>query len=248
MPDKNGNRAVWESASLKHVMEYDDLLEQARAERLIGAEGAVLTPVLAGGRVHVVHLQSGHGVDDHALLKAGARSVLGVDYSTVAATAAQRRAADLRAACQYIVASIPPVPLRSGCADVIYTGKGALIWIVDLAAWAAEVVRLLHPGGHLFVLESHPLVPLWSWDEDEVRLRQDRSYFMRSFVNDTFPAGGAVEQHRTLAEIVMTIEGAGLQILHLAEHPEPFWRPGSLDAAAWRGQLPNTFTLLARRG
>lgn len=46
----------------------------------------------------------------------------------------------------------------------------------------------------------------------------------------------------------MTIEGAGLQILHLAEHPEPFWRPGSLDAAAWRGQLPNTFTLLARRG
>jgi len=91
-------------------------------------------------------------------------------------------------------------------------------------------------------------VPLWSWDEDEVRLRQDRSYFMRSFVNDTFPAGGAVEQHRTLAEIVMTIEGAGLQILHLAEHPEPFWRPGSLDAAAWRGQLPNTFTLLARRG
>lgn len=87
---------------------------------------------------------------------AGARSLLGVGYSTVAATAAQHRAADLRAAGQYIVASIPPVPLRSGCADVIYTGKGALIWIVDLAAWAAEVVRLLHPGGHLFVLESHP--------------------------------------------------------------------------------------------
>jgi len=36
----------------------------------------------------VVHLQSGHGLDDIALVAAGAHSVTGVDFSEVAATAA----------------------------------------------------------------------------------------------------------------------------------------------------------------
>jgi hypothetical protein len=52
----------------------------------------------------------------------------------------------------------------------------------------------------------------------------DRDYFGRSHANDTFPAGGAVEWY-----------------------PEPFWRPGGVCAAAWGGQLPNSFALLARR-
>jgi len=39
---------------------------------------------------------------------------------------------------------------------------------------------------------------------------------------------------------------AGLDLLHVGEHAEPFWRPGGIDAAAWRGALPNSFTLLAR--
>ena len=40
---------------------------------------------------------------------------------------------------------------------------------------------------------------------------------------------------------------AGMSVLHLAEHPEPFWRAGGVAAAAWDGRLPNTFSLLARR-
>jgi len=89
---------------------------------------------------------------------------------------------------------------------------------------------------------------LWTWDEDEPRIRADRSYFAESHVNDTFPAGGAVQWQRTLGEIVSTLSAAGLQILHLGEYPEPFWRMGGVDAAAWAGRLPNAFALLARRG
>src|ERR1035438_5028438 len=33
----------------------------------------------------------------------------------------------------------------------------------------------------------------------------------------------------------------------LTEYPEPFWRPGGVNAAAWDGRLPNTYSLLARR-
>ncbi|NAZ85467.1 hypothetical protein [Kineococcus indalonis] len=40
---------------------------------------------------------------------------------------------------------------------------------------------------------------------------------------------------------------AGLELLELREHPEPFWRPAGVRAAAWDGRLPNTYSLLARR-
>jgi SAM-dependent methyltransferase len=240
------NRLVWERASEKHVREYDDFLRQAReGGSLFDRELDLLQPVLRPGPA-VVHLQSGHGLDDVGLLVAGARSVVGVDFSRVATAAAQRRATELHLACRYLVAEIPGVPLATGCADLVYTGKGALIWMRDLKAWARDAVRLLRPTGHLFVYESHPAVPLWSWDRDEPRIRPDRSYFARSFVNDSFPADGAVEWQWTLGEIVTALASAGLNVVHLSEHAEPFWRPDDADAAAWQGRLPNAFMLLAR--
>jgi SAM-dependent methyltransferase len=246
-PDVRRNRVAWETASGKHVREHRDLLAQARTgSSLFPAERDLLGPLLRAAPM-VVHPQSGNGLDDLDLARAGARSVVGVDFSETAATAAQRRADELGVACHYVVGTVPGVPLRDGCADLVYTGKGALIWMPDLAAWARDLARLLRPGGHLFVYEGHPAVPLWTWDEDEPRIRPDRSYFGRSFINDVFPANGAREWQWTLGEIVTVLVSAGVKVLHLSEYAEPFWRYGGVDAAAWRGRLPNAFALLARR-
>ena len=246
-PQVDANRQVWESASEKHVREYDDLLAEARAGgSLVASELRLLAPILAAAP-EVVHLQSGQGLDDVDLVRHGARSVVGVDYSLVATGAAQRRADELGLPIRYVNAEVPARVLDDACADLVYTGKGALIWMVDLDAWARDIVRLLRPGGHLFVHEAHPLVPVWSWDTDEARVRPDRGYFASSHVNDSFPAGGAVEWQRTLGQIVTTVVSAGLEVLGLEEYPDPFWRPGDLVAAAWNGQLPNSFALLARR-
>jgi hypothetical protein len=149
--------------------------------------------------------------------------------------------------CRYVIGEVPGVPLRDGCADLLYTGKGALIWMPDLTAWANDLVRLVRPSGHLFVYEQHPAVPLWTWDEDKARVRPDRSYFARRHVNDTFPGRGAVEWQWTLGEIVNVLVSAGLQVRYLAEYPEPFWQPDGVTAAAWQGALPNSFALLARK-
>ena len=51
---------------------------------------------------------------------------------------------------------------------------------------------------------------LWTWDEDRPRIREDRSYFGRSHVNDTFPGRGAVEWQWTLAEIITAVAAAGM--------------------------------------
>jgi SAM-dependent methyltransferase len=241
------NRRAWETASEKHIREYDELLAEAAAGgSLLDVERDLLAGVLRRSPA-VVHLQSGNGTDDVALVNAGARSVVGVDYSEVAAGAAQRRADELGVACRYVVAALPGAPLADARADLVYTGKGALIWMPDLARWAADVSRLLRPGGHLFVYEAHPAEPLWTWDADEPGIRADRGYFARSHVNDSFPANGAVQWQWTLGEIVTTVAAAGLEVVHLGEYPEPFWRMGGVTAAAWNGRLPNAFSLLARR-
>jgi SAM-dependent methyltransferase len=241
------NRTAWDEAAHKYVREHDDLLAQGAAGgSLARPELDVLTPLLTAGP-RVVHLQSGHGLDDLDLVRLGARGVVGVDFSRVTAGAAERRAEQLGLPCTYVVAEIPPIPLADGCAELVYTGKGALIWLTDLDAWAREVTRLLTPGGHLVVHEAHPMVPLWTWDVDEPRIRPDRSYFASTHLNDTFPGNGAVEHQWTLGQVVTAVAGAGLSLLGLAEHAEPFWRPGEVEAAAWQGRLPNTYTMIARR-
>jgi SAM-dependent methyltransferase len=241
------NRMAWETASEHHLTDYDQHLAVAAAGTAVhDVERELLRDVL-DRRPTVVHPQSGGGWDDTALIQAGARRVIGVDFSATAARGAQRRANDLGADVRYVIAAVPGVPLRDGCADLVYTGKGALIWMRDITAWAVDMARLLRPGGTLFVYEGHPAVPLWTWDEDEPRIRPDRSYFCETFVNDSFPANGAVEWQWTLGQIVTAVARAGLEIRHLAEYPEPFWRMGDLDAAAWHGRLPNAYSLLARR-
>jgi SAM-dependent methyltransferase len=247
-PDVERNHTAWEAASEKYVREYQELLDAARAHSsLAQCELDVLRPLLVSAP-DVVHLQSGNGLDDLDLVAAGARRVVSVDFSEVAIAAAQRRARELAADCRYVVAEVPGVPLGDQCADLVYTGKGALIWMRDLGAWAADAARLLRQAGHLFIYEAHPAVPLWTWDEDETRIRPDRSYFGRCHRNDTFPARGALEWQWTLGEIINAVITAGLDVLHVAEHPEPFWRPQDFTtAAAWQGRLPNTFSLLAQR-
>jgi SAM-dependent methyltransferase len=246
-PVTQNNRKAWETASLKYVREYEDLLAEAASGASLNTdERSILREVLHGAP-KVVHLQSGNGTDDVALVQAGARFVVGVDYSSVAVGAAQRRADELGVACRYVLGSVPGVPVADQSADLVYTGKGALIWMPDLEAWAREVARLLRPRGHMFVYEAHPASELWTWDEDRARIREDRSYFGRSFVNDTFPAGGAVQWQWNLGQVVTAVVVAGMEVLRLDEYAEPFWEMGGVSAAAWDGRLPNSFALLARR-
>jgi hypothetical protein len=41
-----------------------------------------------------------------------------------------------------------------------------------------------------------------------------------------------VEWQWTLGEIITAVAAAGLEIVHLGEYPEPFWRAGGVSAAA----------------
>ncbi|GAB3452188.1 class I SAM-dependent methyltransferase [Kineococcus endophyticus] len=245
MDDHERTREAWGRAGEKYVREHAEFLEQARTATLFPHELEVVADLLRQGP-EVLHLMSGNGVDDHALLRAGAVRVTGLDYDERAVTSAQERADALGAPIRYVRADVPPFPVPDASVDLVYTGKGAVVWVADLDAWAQETARVLRPGGHLFVHEAHPMVPLYDLDAQTTRMRDDRSYFAASHVNDTFPAHGAVEWQHTVGSIVTAVAGAGLRVEVLREHPAPFWKPGEVEAAAWDGRLPNSYSLLAR--
>lgn len=253
------NRLAWDVAARKYEEESERLISQALSgPALVEVEREVLAPIVGAAGL-VVHLQSGHGLEDLDLARLGARVVVGIDFSVVTASAADARARLLDVPVRYAVSECLTSALRSGCADLVYTGKGALMWLPDIGAWANEVARLLRPGGRLFLYEAHPAATLWSRDPDGARLRPDRSYFHHTRVNDTFPASAieryaaqpgvdAVEWQWTLADVVNSLIDAGLQLEQLYEHPEPFWQPDHGKVPAWDGRLPNSFSLLATAG
>ena len=129
-----------------------------------------------------VHLQCSHGNDALSLLTLGAAEVVGVDISERLLAVARRKTAALNAPASWHLADVLQTPdTLNGTADLVYTGKGALCWMMDLDAWASVVARLLAPGGRLFIYEGHPLDWVWDTDAETYTLdKQHGDYFSRT--------------------------------------------------------------------
>lgn len=199
-----------------------------------------------------IHLQCSHGNDALSLLHQGAAEVVGVDISGRLLAVARRKTQVLSAPASWHCCDVLQTPaMLDGTADLVYTGKGALCWMTDLAAWAAVVARLLVSGGRLFIYESHPLDWVWNKDAPGYMLDQEHgNYFSEKFRNSLFSQVTESTPHYrqwTLGQIVNSVIGAGLALERLEEYPEPFWAqfPHMPDATLHR--LPHTFALLARK-
>jgi SAM-dependent methyltransferase len=241
-------------------VEADVALLRAGGTSLLPPELEVLAPLLARCR-RAIHLQCSHGFDALSLWRLGAREVVGVDLSERMLALARGKAELLGAPATFHHADVlaPPAEL-DGTADLVYTGKGALPWVLDLGAWAGVVARLLAPGGRFYIHEGHPLNWVWAPDADEVRLRDDWDYFARAarangdfpglFLDDLAPPGTeparAYERQWGLGEVVSALADAGLVLERLSEHPEHFWPLFPHVPADRLRRLPHTFSLLMR--
>jgi SAM-dependent methyltransferase len=197
-----------------------------------------------------IHLQCSGGVDALSLLSLGAAEVVGVDISERLLASARRKTEALGAAAAWHCCDVLQTPEDlNGTADLVYTGKGALCWMMDITAWAAVVARLLAPGGWLFIHEGHPLN--WVWDAEAssyVLDPHDGNYFSDRF-KEGLPVSGSesIARYRQwpLGQIVNSVIGAGLKLEQLHEYPEPFWdhfpnMPGEI-----LHRLPHAFAILA---
>jgi len=211
-----------------------------------------------------IHLQCAGGTDTLSLWKLGAAEVVGVDISEKMITVAQRKTAALAAPARWYCCDILDTPHElDGSADLVYTGKGALPWMMDIQAWAGVVVRLLKPGGKLYVFEGHPLD--WVWDMDAATYQfsaKTGDYFAEMVATDRgWPIfSDAIQEHAdknllhvherqwTLGAILNSLVAAGLQLECFEEYPDLFWNQFPSLPADLARRLPHTFSLLMRKG
>ena len=181
------------------------------------------------GGLRLAHLQCHFGLDtlDLVRMHPGLEAV-GLDFSRPAIDAATRLAdeLDLAKRATFVHADVHDATeaLGAGAFDVVYTGKGALIWLPDLAPWAAECAGLLKPGGWLYLCEYHPVA--WCFDQSSPTVRYD--YFgTEPFVDEsagTYAEPGApttenlsYEWCQPLSKVVEAVIGAGFEIRFLHE-------------------------------
>jgi SAM-dependent methyltransferase len=175
------NRLAWDEAAERYEGWFDE------AVTLLRSGGTNLFPEelarigdLRGRCRRAIHLQCAGGRDTLSLWNAGADEVVGVDFSPRMLDLARRLAEAVGAAdaARWIEADVLDVPHElDGTADLLYTGRGSLMWLADLDAWAAVLVRLLAPAGRLVIFEGHPAEWLFDVDDDGRWIATEYDYF-----------------------------------------------------------------------
>lgn len=198
----------------------------------------------------VLHLQCHLGTETIAFAQRGARAV-GLDISGEAVSSARNLAQRANIPVEYVHANVYDAPdaLQGRQFDVIYTGKGALYYLPDLAAWARTIAQLLRPGGTLYIAEFHPLLnalrprphngdgpDLVGHDHHADSLVIGHDYLangvMQRESTHTYTDGPALEEGATdffewmhgLDDVINAVTAAGLLIGSLRESPQIPWR------------------------
>jgi SAM-dependent methyltransferase len=255
------NRRAWDEAAERYEAWFDEAVALIRSgesnlfpveERLIGD--------LRGRCRRAIHLQCAGGRDTLSLWNLGADEVVGVDFSPRMLELAGRLSDATGAPADWILADVLETPHHlDASADLIYTGRGSLIWIQDLDAWAEVVVRLLSPTGRFVMFEGHPAEWLFDVGPDgrwiateynyfagpEASRGWDPAYIDRLSIPDSEQAWKFARAW-TLGEVVTALASAGLRIDQLAEHPVDWWGghddalPGELE------RIPLSFSIVGR--
>jgi SAM-dependent methyltransferase len=255
------NRIAWNQGATRYAAELEETIAFIRGggSNLHPIERANLGDLRPWCRV-AIHLQCASGRDTLSLWNEGVARVVGVDISDVHIANARRLSEAVAAPATWYCCDVLDAPHElDGTADLVYTGRGALCWLHDLDGWAAVIYRLLKPGGVLHVLDGHPVN--WLFDADaETLVASGTHYFAHAEWNRGWPTtymgdlGKPVEEHAIkherlwpLAAIFTALRGAGLAVELFGEYPDDYWDSFPNLRPEFRGRLPMTFAMLARR-
>ncbi len=262
------NRAWWDGAAAIHGNDpiYDTKALIAGADSLSQEEEtAIAVSVGSVDGLDVIHIQCHIGFDTISLARRGAR-ITGLDFSPVALAKAEELATLAGAEVTWVRADAARIPADlHGRFDLAYATIGAICWIEDISAWMRSAAATLRPGGHLVLVEIHPLLNMVAEQE---AFSLDFPYAFdgphRFDEPGTYAAPRAelassetVNFAHSLGETVTAAIEAGLRIDSFTEHleasmsPRPPLVPRETDGRyrlRLEGQLlPILFTLLAAK-
>jgi len=247
------NADWWNETSSWYGKEIDHEIEFLRSGgiHLFESERQLLGDIKPWCK-RAIHLQCSHGNEALSLLNYGASEVIGVDISENLLEVARYKAETLNARATFIQFDILETPHSlNSTANLVYTGKGAICWMMDIKAWASVVSTLLKPNGVFFIYESHPMDWVWNVDAAEYVLDPKHGdYFSDMPRTQLFSPQTKTSPHYrqwTLSDVINSLIGAGLTIECLMEYPEPFWKQFYDMPDSVLQKLPHSFAILARK-
>jgi SAM-dependent methyltransferase len=256
------NRSAWDEAAERYEGWFDESVEEIRSGRgnLFDVEVQLIGD-LRGRCRRAIHLQCAAGRDTLSLWNLGAEEVVGVDISPRMLDLAARLTAATGAPARWVLSDVLDTPHElDGTADLVYTGRGAIIWLHDLDGWASVVVRLLSPNGRFVLFEGHPAEWLFDVDEDGRWIATDYDYFggaeaSRGWSPEYIDHLSIEEPDQswkfarawTLAEVLTALLRAGLVIDEVGEHPVDWWGGHTDVRPSDRGRIPLSFSVVGHR-
>jgi SAM-dependent methyltransferase len=173
----------------------------------------------------LVHLQCHFGLDTLAWARRGA-DVTGLDFSAPAIEQARALATAAGLEAEFVQSDVYAARSALGrrTFDIVYTGRGALVWLPDIRRWADVVASLLKPGGFLYLSEFHPLAEILG--DDDLTVRYDYFHTEPKVWDEpgTYADPQAETQHNVtyewthgLGEVVTAVIDAGLRLEFLHE-------------------------------
>jgi SAM-dependent methyltransferase len=245
-------RHAWDEAAERYEGWLGEAIDLIRSGgvNLFGAEVELIGD-LHGRCRRAIHLQCAGGRDTLSLWNLGAAEVVGVDFSPRMLELADRLATATGAPARWVLADVLETPRElDGTGDLVYTGRGSLIWLQDLGAWARVISRLLSPDGRFVLFEGHPVEWLFDADEDGHWRATGYDYFAGPEASrgwapeyiDRLSIPDPAQSWKfarawTLGEVITALLRAGLQLDQVADvRPEE------------RGRVPLSFSIVGRRG
>lgn len=257
------NRAAWDEAAERYEGWYDEAVALIRSggTNLFGAEVELIGD-LHGRCRRAIHLQCAGGRDTLSLWNLGADEVVGVDFSPKMLALAARLTAATGAPASWILSDVLETPHElDGTADLLYTGRGSLIWLQDLEAWAAVIARLLSPSGRFVLFEGHPAEWLFDADVDGRWIATDYDYFGGAEASrgwapeyidhlsiDEADQSWKFARAWTLGEVITALLHADLRLEAVTEYPIDWWGGHADVRQEDRGRVPLSFSVTGRKG
>lgn len=194
------------------VSNYNDLLEQPAMQKLL--------PDVQNKSV--LDLGCGFGNNCMDFVQRGAEKVVGVDLSkNMLALARQKNSSDK---IHYKNMSMTEIAALHEKFDLIYSSL-AFHYIQDLNALMCDVYQLLNNGGVLLFSQEHP-VTTCSMNDENHYIKNERGeavaysmshYAITGLRKTEWFVDGVERYHRTLAQVINAVSGAGFFIKKIAE-------------------------------
>jgi ubiquinone/menaquinone biosynthesis C-methylase UbiE len=181
--------------------------------------------------IDVLHLQCHFGLDTLSVARQ-AKSVVGVDFSPKAITAAcdLAKRVGLADRAEFVLSDVYATPMQVNRQfDLVFSTWGTTIWLPDIWRWGEVFAGFVKPGGRAYFADFHPtiaildevgdsLVPRFSWrtpsDQPE-EFEEDTTY---TGAHSKLKNKKTVEWIHPVSDHLNALLNQGLQLEYLHEH------------------------------